>query len=90
MLFSLGEEVQEEPLCCSGGAALTHRGRRPAGSNAAALDDHIWASNAGQDTTLDTLLGITLSKNDCRELHRGVKCNNIFFQTIPVCGGQPS
>ena len=75
MLFSLGG---------AGGASLllwrrrsdSPRGRRPAGSNAAALDDHIWASNAGQDTTLDTLLGITLSKNDWRELHRGVKCNS--------------
>ena len=37
-------------------APLWLRGRRPAaGRNAAALDAHIWASNAGQDTTLDTL-----------------------------------
>ena len=36
-------------------APLWLRGRRPAGRNAAAPDDHIWASNARQDTTLDTL-----------------------------------
>ena len=74
--------MQEEPLCCSGGAALTHRGRRPAGSNAAALDVHIWASNAGQDTTLDTLLGITLSKKTIAESYTEASSATTFSSRL--------